>query len=240
MSQVPIPTGTARVTAPGSAAFIFSSGDMVSGEQFSALINVVVKAVNGGLTDANVKAPGGTYNGIAESKIAFVDTDEVGHTHDGQNSAPLAAGSVDDGNINALARFANVVYTNNPAQYPVIASGRTIMRWKQVEDWVGNIDTATFTIRIPYQTTILTPVANTFRTLVSNWFIPLEGTVRGDIVKTVDILGGQWKIISETVASGTISIEIEILTVDTIVMSTGWFGFQWICMFDATFSNPVS
>ena len=112
MSQVPIPAGTRKVTAPGQTGDMFKSGDMISAEHMSALLNVAAKAVNGLLTDANVKAPGGTYDGIAESKIAFVDTDEVGHNHDGENSSALAPGSVEDDNIHPLARFANVVYAD--------------------------------------------------------------------------------------------------------------------------------
>lgn len=232
-----IPCGVDRATA-GSK--IFLSNNIVTGEELSAVMNYAIRGLNGGLMDVNVRPIEGAYTGIAESYIDLADRTEAGHNHDGYNSAPIGAASVDQTALGTGLSFLRAPYAalgdggGDPLEEKLfIACGRVYTR----NNAASPANPISLPVTIPFDNNVITSIQNP-RVVVSFGFVVIDVSKR-----IVDhLLKVRFDSASHTTdfTKGYISFLVEIdMPILAVEEEDAYYIVQWLYMAEATFANPT-
>lgn len=239
MSQVIIPPG---VKDSGHTVWFVNQPVIV--EEISASFNEAIRAINGNLTDVNMRErdlPHGTdYDGMWENYIEFTDTDGIGHNHDGINSAPLADHTVNSGVIDEDEfEFLGVPYTTNSGltYFPILMSGKLLARFDTTN--IALFDELGLSVNVPFDSNVLTLRTSQARVLASTWYVRNEAEPDKDCDQVATMPG---------VAAVTYGASNDYLRLDfslkmanlTIRPEHGYFGLQWVIAAEAAFLDPTT
>jgi hypothetical protein len=234
MSQTIIPVGidasirVMRANAPATA------------EEISACFNEAIRLINGNLTDANFRVIEVGNTGYPETDIEWANHGDVGHNHDGVNSAPLHKGTVDSRSFNQDQEFLNAAWdTANvpPAHLPVIVSGKVIGRFDLTATGASK---PSFTVAVPFDDVEMDIQSTQLRIVASAWY-----SVSSDPTQDIHQIATSAVINSTYVSAGRETIEFTLFlpirgAANTITYESGYFGVHWMAMVEADFSDPTA
>lgn len=230
MSQTPIPSS---VTAAG---LVQIGGRMVSAEELSADLNLVIRTLNGGLTDVNIRAIGGGYTGILETDVTFSTFDGPGHNHDGVNSALPGPNSYGTN----IATAQTIKFLRAPYQSLIIpddermlvASGKLLAKWNTDREQIRPY------VILPVNTAEFTP--KPAGASAEMFAVCSASFVRTDPDRDTDHVACD-AYVEETFFTGnTLAVRFRVKTREPFDQDGGLVGIHWLVVCQGTFNDPTA